>query len=122
MVTVVNNTVLRICIFDTAELILEVLRTRKSLGLCMMTGLTRLIIVVYGKSFMIKKLTQKLHILLLTSYWPELSYVATFSCKGIWEMYCLDGWLEILLFEEKENGRWLITNSLCHIHLLFQQF
>ena len=40
---------------------------------------------------MIKEVTQKLHTLLLTSYWPELSYVATSSSKGVWEMYCLDG-------------------------------
>lgn len=37
-------------------------------------------------------------------------------------MYCLDEWLEILLRKERETGHWLIISSLCHIHLLFQQF
>lgn len=55
--------------------------------------------------------------LLFTSYCPELSYVATSSYKGVWKMYCLDGWLEILLLKGRKR-EWTLANtsSLCHIH------
>lgn len=62
------------------------------------------------------------HTFLLTSYWPELSHMATPSCKGAWEMLYLSRWpydpMNIHYLSKKgENWPWGPTNLYFMKHL-----